>query len=204
MLGPLVAAFLLLLTRSRTSLLAFLSVWAVRGALSWALPARFRLGYLVRAGMVASLAILLFLLRGSFLGQEFAQEALSRYQGIVSLEDDSVRTRVQLVAEFPQLVLRYGLVGRFMYEVREKGKGMYVHSVLSYWLEYGVLIFLLVLTLLGLAFYRVINCGHPASPLAFNLLVFVTLSILFSRSYLWPYPWFALGFASALYERRTS
>jgi len=203
-LGAFATGFLLLLTYSRTSLLAFLGVWAVRGVLSWKLPTRFRLDHLLRAGMVASLVFLFLFFYVWFLGQEFGQVALSRYQSLVSLEDESVNTRIQLFSEFTKLVEKYGLLGRFMYEVQEGGRGMYVHSVLSYWLEYGVLVFLLVLTILGLSFFKVVKSRHPASPLALNLLVFVVLSVLFSRSYVWPYLWFALGFASALYQRRTS
>lgn len=202
--GLLLTGFLLLLTYSRTSLLAFLGVWAIRGVLSWKLPARSRLNHLFRAGMVASTAFLLLFLYVWFLGQESGQVALSRYQSIVLLEDESVNTRIQLFSEFAKLVEKYGLLGRFMYEVQEEGRGMYVHSVLSYWLEYGLLTFLLILTILGLSFFKVVKSGHPASPLAFNLLVFVVLSVLFSRSYVWPYLWFAIGFASALYQRRTS
>lgn len=122
---------------------------------------------------------------------------LERISALFSGSDPSVQGRLELLGQGLHLLERHWLLGYFMNEVVEIGKGAYIHNWLSFWLAYGIGPFLLaawlILSLMARS-WRQREKSHMAL-LTFCLLTFVLLEIILARSYIWPYFCFGLGFA---------
>lgn len=110
-----------------------------------------------------------------------------------------MQSRLELLRQGFHLLEQHWLLGYFMGEVMEAGKGAYIHNWLSFWLAYGIGPFVLSIWLL-LSLVVKSWCQRKGASLAligFNLLVFALLAISLFRSYIWPYFWFSLSFAGA-------
>lgn len=130
--------------------------------------------------------------------------SIERVENIFAGTDLSSQRRVELLKEGLKAIKRYWLLGCFMNEAVESGKGTYIHNWLSFWISYGIGPFLLSLwctiTLLT-------KCWHMRrrsllSPSAFSLLLFSFLAIISARSYIWPYIWLTIGFAGVVSGNR--
>ncbi len=130
--------------------------------------------------------------------------AISRSKSIISMDDPSIKERLKIFESFPKMTSRYGLLGRFMYELSEQGRGYYVHNILSYWLEYGVFPFIILLIILFLVVVRQFTVFKTGNHTGLAVIIFVAVSVLLSRPYVWPYLWFGLGFASVFPHMKKS
>jgi O-antigen ligase len=101
------------------------------------------------------------------------------------------------------------ILGEFMYEFRVFGStGSYMHNILSYWAEYGLISFLLIFVPYFIYFYKSYKYfrkyDDKTSKALFFSGIYITLIVLFSRSYthmiFWVY--FALNMSYVLkFER---
>lgn len=188
------AVVILALLNSRTSLYAFLVTIPFIFRMSLA-----RIAILILV-MVAGIWGVLALLEG--------QEGLidRMFMSVITGEDSSINSRMlQFEIGLDRLADRWFL-GDYAGDVREFGGfGFYLHNMLSYWQQFGLLPFLLLLLLWGRAMQRARRCFASdaawADPdLRFFVLglVFFGFEILFSRSYAFPLQWLILGQSAAL------
>ena len=125
---------------------------------------------------------------------------IERFIAPFTESDLSMQARRELLHQGLHSLGQYWLLGHFMREVVEIGRGAYMHNWLSFWLCYGIGPFLLSIWLM---FSLVIKSWlqrkkNRLALLSFCLLIFDLLEIIFARSYIWPYFWFGLGFASTV------
>ncbi|WP_243031836.1 hypothetical protein [Thermus altitudinis] len=180
-----------LLSYSRTSFFSYvlalplLFQWNARSVLlSWGLT------------LVALTAVFPFISEAVF-SEEVELTFLDRVLTLLGGDgkgDESLATRVELLTEVPTLIGILGIWGKPMYEVELYGPGMYVHNLLSYWFEYGIGPFFLILFLLGSALACAIGGYARREPLTLALVMFTLVSLFFARSHIWPYVWFVLMF----------
>lgn len=189
----LLASLLLALSYSRTSLVGYLAALVLTGR--WrGISLRILLRNQVILVLLSSLAVLGGVLLWDSVGEIVFIE---RIASLLTGDDASLRERLNLFREFGNLVLSYGLLGAFLYEVRDGGPGTYIHSILSYWLEYGIIPFMGVVLTVALGFVAALKDHKKGRSIALTLMVFVVVSAVFSRSYVWPYLWYGLGFSLA-------
>lgn len=122
---------------------------------------------------------------------------LDRFSAPFLGTDPSLQARWLFLEEGLRLLKKHWLLGYYMGEVVEIGKGAYIHNWLSFWFAYGIGPFLvsswLLLSLFIKNLYR-----KKRESLGFSessIITFVLLSVVFSRSYIWPYFWFAISFS---------
>lgn len=203
-----ITAVLLVFTFSRVTLVLFLIVgWSMLWIKShWERKTWLFLALLVIAG-TASFGLSLSTLLDDNPYFKGLYYSLERIRSILEGTDASFQLRLELVAENMNLIGRNWLLGAFMSEITEgRGKGTYIHNWLSFWISYGIGPFLLslwcILVLLIKCWYM--RRRSSLSLVAFSLLLFGFLSIITARAYVWPYIWFALGFAGAALRGRVS
>lgn len=120
------------------------------------------------------------------------------FHPVFDAQDASFSERTSLFADVPQLLYHTGFWGHFMYEVEAYGYGgYYVHNILAYALEYGFIPFALLLLLLSVALLSAVRLYKRGDALPLALVLFVVISVLFSRSHVWPLLWFGLSFVVA-------
>ncbi len=127
-----------------------------------------------------------------------------RFTDVFTGTDPSMQKRWELLAEGLNILKENWLLGYFMGEVVEIGRGSYIHNWLSFWVAYGIGPFLLSLWLLFSLLYKVWRqCkGNSLAPLGLGLMMFIILSISLARSYIWPYFWLGLSLSgSALLQK---
>jgi len=125
---------------------------------------------------------------------------MQRFFSTNTFHNSSFQVRIHLWDQSLPFLKSYWFRGRFMYEVVIFEKGAYAHNWLSFWLAYGVLPFLLSLTLLFGAFITAIKqCSvREWTPLACSLLLYNILMIVAARPYIWVYFWLTLALSIAL------
>jgi len=194
-------AILLLFAFSRTSFLLFLLIGSAVCYL-WSRPERRHrpLKFLVSVSVLGA-AILVIWQAVTLTGEDILERAdvtLKRVTNLLSGEDMSFQMRGVLLKQGFVLLKEHWLLGHFMIEVLEIGRGAYVHNWLSFWLAYGIGPFLVSLWLMFSLLVRSWRMRKltPLGLMAFSLLGFCFLAIALSRSYIWPYIWFALGFTA--------
>ncbi|MGQ9748115.1 MAG: hypothetical protein ACUVQZ_10240, partial [Candidatus Caldatribacteriaceae bacterium] len=131
-------------------------------------------------------------------GDQF-NTAIQRFTSLTSGTDVSLQERIFLFKEGLGFIERYWLLGFYMADVVELGKGYYIHNWLSFWVSYGITPFVFsIWILLALLFqsWRQ-RKENPLAPLSTSFLVFVLLAIAFSRAYIWPFFWLGLGLAGS-------
>lgn len=124
---------------------------------------------------------------------------LSRITSIICGEDLSLQGRLELLSEFPSLVNHYGVLGKFLYEISDGyGRGAYIHNWLSFWLEYGFFPFILSSILTISLFVMRFRTAflNMFETTRFTIIFLAFMAIMISRSYVWPYYWFALSFTA--------
>lgn len=110
--------------------------------------------------------------------------------------DPSVQSRWELLEKNLPMLKKHWLLGYFMAEVIEIGRGAYIHNWLSFWLAYGLSPFLLSLWILVTLIAKNWRVRKQSSLgiVGTSILAFIFCSISFSRSYTWPYFWFGVSF----------
>lgn len=121
--------------------------------------------------------------------------SLRRVMDVFVGADPSAQRRAELLKIGVENLRHYWMLGHFMAEAVEIGKGAYIHNWLSFWVAYGIGPFLLSLWCI-LAI--LIKTWQRRSLSAFSLMAFTVLAVVVARSYTWPYIWFAIGFGSSV------
>lgn len=156
---------------------------------------------LVTTALIAYIAWLAFFETGEgIIIIEKSRPILERISTLFTGSDLSIQGRLELLGQNLPLLEQHWFLGHFMSEVVEIGeRGAYIHNWLSFWLAYGIGPFLLslwlILSLLVKGWRQ--RRKDYTSLLAFCLLTFVFLQVIIARSYIWPYFWLGLGFATA-------
>lgn len=113
--------------------------------------------------------------------------------------DGSYQGRKQLKSMGEETIKEKWFSGKFLYEVeRDQKPGGYIHSIKSYWAEYGLVVFILVLFLSAYLLVKMSICffrekGNPILIFISSYTIYVVISLYFSRSYFSPYIWFVLS-----------
>lgn len=105
--------------------------------------------------------------------------------------DASFSGRIEFQQRQLDSMYNHLIVGEYLSEIQSGSSvGGYIHNILSYVDSYGIVIFLWLVSIIGFSFYYA-----RSSPPRLVLLCYCALALAFSRSYLWPYIWFALAVA---------
>ena len=113
---------------------------------------------------------------------------LMRVHYVINLEDGSLNKRLIQFNEGFKVLKEKPILGEFMYEYRVFGKtGSYIHNILSYWVEYGLINFLLIFVpyfiFLFKSYKYFVKYDDKILKALFFSGIYVTLIILFSRAY---------------------
>ena len=113
---------------------------------------------------------------------------LMRIHYVINLEDSSLNARLILFKEGFKVLKEKPILGEFMYEYRVFGTtGSYMHNMLSYWAEYGLINFLLIFVPYFFYLFRsykyFVKYDDKVLKALFFSGIYITLIILFSRSY---------------------
>ncbi len=113
---------------------------------------------------------------------------LIRIHYVINLEDSSLNARLILFKEGFKVLKEKPILGEFMYEYRVFGTtGSYMHNMLSYWAEYGLINFLLIFVPYFFYLFRsykyFVKYDDKVLKALFFSGIYITLIILFSRSY---------------------
>jgi len=198
-----VTLFLLFFAYSRASLFFFLFVGFILLVLKfWSRRKQQLLLALFCAG-IASLTVFLAQPNLARIGGSLVERGhlvLERMSAPFIGSDLSLQIRLELFRQGLRSLGQHWLLGYFMNEVVEAGRGAYMHNWLSFWLAYGIGPFLLSIWLM---FSLMARSWHQRKKnhlalLAFCLLTFTLLVIVFARSYIWPYFWLGLGFTATV------
>lgn len=147
-------------------------------------------------------------LQGNSLMIKSINNYLIRIHNVINLEDLSVEGRIMKFQQGFEILKEKPILGEFMYEFRFGGTGSYMHNILSYWAEYGLINFLLIFIPYFIYFYKSYKYfrryNDKTSKALFFSGIYITLIVLFSRSYahmiFWIY--FALNMSYVLkFER---
>jgi len=187
---------LLLFAYSRASLFLFLFVGFILLALKfWS---RQKQHFLLALSCIGIAALTAFIVQPNLV--ERSRLVLERMSAPFTGNDPSLQSRLELFRQGLRSLRQYWLLGYFMNEAVEAQRGAYMHNWFSFWLAYGIGPFLLSVWLmfsLMVRSWRQRRKNHLAL-LAFCLLTFILLAIVFARSYIWPYFWLGLGFAATV------
>lgn len=113
--------------------------------------------------------------------------------------DGSYQGRKLLKSMGEETIRENWFSGKFLYEVeRDQKPGGYIHSIESYWAEYGLIVFILVLFLSAYLLVKMSICffrekENPILVFIFSYTIYVVISLYFSRSYFSPYIWFVFS-----------
>lgn len=113
--------------------------------------------------------------------------------------DGSYQGRKLLKSMGEETIRENWFFGKFLYEVeRDQKPGGYIHSIMSYWAEYGLIVFTLVLFLSAYLFVKMIICffrkkESPVLVFISSYTIYVVISLYISRSYFSPYIWFVFS-----------
>lgn len=113
---------------------------------------------------------------------------LVRIHYVINLEDASLNARLIQFQEGFKILREKPILGEFMYEYRVFGTtGSYMHNMLSYWAEYGLINFLLIFVPYFFYLFRsykyFVKYDDKVLKALFFSGIYITLIILFSRSY---------------------
>ena len=113
---------------------------------------------------------------------------LIRIHYVINLEDASLNERLMQFQEGFKILREKPILGEFMYEYRIfGGSGGYMHNILSYWAEYGLINFLLIFVPYFFYLFRsykyFVKYDDKVLKALFFSGIYITLIILFSRSY---------------------
>ena len=99
------------------------------------------------------------------------------------------------------------ILGRFGGQIDEFGFiGFYMHNILSYWRQFGLLVFFIfciLLFLFPLRINRVITFSTKGEKDLFQFLfLFTALNMLTSKAFEWYFVWLFVGLAACVYSKR--
>jgi hypothetical protein len=134
---------------------------------------------------------------------------LGRIFTIGTTEDGSAAERALVMEAALPYLGGLIVVGDFQWAVRHFGaSGYYVHNGLSYWMQYGLLIFGLGAALLGVLVRRAAHFVSrditPFRQFALMYAIYAIASVFFAKAFVWNWIWFAVGLhLNALQWRET-
>ena len=119
----------------------------------------------------------------------------------MTLQDSSLVKRNEQLFEGLNSIKQHFFLGKWLYYQSSYGStGNYIHNILSWWAEYGLLTFLSIIGLLLIEFSRlffdVFLRGRSSELGSLSALAAVVLSITLSRSHQYFFLWFVVGFLS--------
>ena len=93
--------------------------------------------------------------------------------------------------------------GDYLAEFRVRGGwGAYIHNILSYWEEYGIVVFIMFIyqCLFTLVYNvrRFFSISGKVVEFSTYIAIFCVLSVIFTRSYIYHYAWLAFGLTTCL------
>ena len=119
---------------------------------------------------------------------------LTRLHYVLKFQDGSLQERIVQFQKGIDVLREKPVFGEFLYEYRLFGNmGSYVHNILSYWLEYGLINFLLIFVpyfvylVKSYRYFR--RYGDKMLEGLFFSGVYVTLTLVLSRSYIFMTFW---------------
>ena len=123
---------------------------------------------------------------------------LMRVHYVINLEDGSLNKRLIQFNEGFKVLKEKPILGEFMYEYRVfRTTGSYMHNILSYWAEYGLINFLLIFVpyfiFLFKSYKYFVKYDDKILKALFFSGIYVTLILLFSRSYVSMIFWIHYG-----------
>ena len=127
-------------------------------------------------------------LQGNSVFVDTINRYLVRVHYVINLEDASLNERLIQFNEGFKVLKEKPILGEFMYEYRVFGTtGGYMHNILSYWAEYGLINFLLIFVpyfiFLFKSYKYFVKYDNKILKALFFSGIYVTLILLFSRSY---------------------
>jgi len=119
---------------------------------------------------------------------------LARVHYVLEFQDESLQARIMQFQKGIDVLREKPIFGEFLYEYRLFGNtGSYVHNILSYWLEYGLINFLIIFVpyfvylVKSYRYFR--RYGDKMLEALFFSGVYVTLTLLLARSYVFMTFW---------------
>lgn len=127
-------------------------------------------------------------LQGNSVFVDTINRYLVRVHYVINLEDASLNERLILFNEGFKVLKEKPILGEFMYEYRVFGNtGGYMHNILSYWAEYGLINFLLIFVPYSIFLFKsykyFVKYDDKILKAMFFSGIYVALILLFSRSY---------------------
>lgn len=190
----LVSAVCLVLIGTRTSLYAFIMVS----------PIVFRVGW--KGGLLVIAAAGILVVGLSSLLAETEGLASRMLLDVLTGEDSSLNSRADQFNAGLKALSQNWILGDYAGQVRDFGDfGAYLHNILSYWRQFGLVAFVMILILWGRAaalafrFFRSDEAWTDADRRFFVFIaVFYGIELLTSRSYGYSLPWVVLGLGASL------
>jgi O-antigen ligase len=115
------------------------------------------------------------------------------------LSDNSLKGRLELFHLGMGNLRNSIFTGKFIGEWwNNEAAGGYIHNWLSFLSAYGLIPFIFfIFLIIYLFFLGFVSYNKSGNLLPLILLLFATIAIITSRSYVWPFIWFVLGFSSS-------
>jgi len=117
--------------------------------------------------------------------------------------DPSAHSRQELARAGIDDIMSRPLKGNFAGQLEGGDFGGYIHNILSYWRQFGILGFCMAIVAIVWS-YRDLKCVYRTKQaaahykLGYVLLGTMILMVLFARSFTYPYVWLAIGYAAGL------
>lgn len=200
----LISSLLLFLCYSRTSFYLFLGCGAIY---LW-------VGFNVKGKIMLAASLIILMLFAMVLFPTINASAFNNLSALLQrmtilisapTEDESLQGRSVLLEQGWRALEENWLFGSYLNEWwQNKVTGGYVHNWLSFWISYGIGPFLFFLVFDGwVTFKSYLVYQTKKEFLPFIILLFCNAAIVFSRSYIWAFIWFALGMSAAMKGKRT-
>jgi hypothetical protein len=110
--------------------------------------------------------------------------------------DNSFMERSMLLQWGWNQIKEHPIVGYYNGFMLYRGQADYIHNILSYWHQFGLVSFSLLLTMLAVAARNVFAIGRgPIKLYAQLALVTILLELVFAKSYAYPDVFFVIGFS---------
>lgn len=114
--------------------------------------------------------------------------------------DSSYQARGMIFQDGLEDIKEHLFTGKLFQEVRRTGLvGKYIHNIFSYWVEYGIVPFFIIILLsikyLFISFKNILLKNDKITYTISTVALFFLIICLFSRSYQYPYIWIALTIA---------
>lgn len=148
---------------------------------------------------IASFLVLIFNIFNDFFLQHLPERVVRILSFRNLLNDYSFLARDKIMSSALDNIRGNLLIGSFFAEYRiRNGWGLYIHNVLSYLEEYGIIVFSLLISLISFSINILIQLQIRMKNSSFvNYCLyqstFIILSTLFTRSYIYYYIWMVFG-----------